>query len=225
MKASQLKYAEIFSFLAFIFFMLFIVLFISINQNPDKNPIPELPVNLPKTIPDRIIIYEKTNKFQFEKGEATLPKDLKNFIESDIVPKIEETFQNYDIDTIEVIGHTDGQPIKNTSSNLDKFINKVATGSEPLEKLQAGSNADLGLMRALAVVQELQNKKEQGKLLQILAQKKLDYGKIFRVYSAGQLIKDGHFAPYNPYSDTGRRRIEIRFTKLGKDKNQSENQE
>ncbi len=216
MKASELKYAEIFSFLALIFFMMFILSLSNIAISPPEIPTPPNEPNT--TLPDPIILDEEAGKFDFPKGEATLPQDLKDYILKDIVPKIEDNIKVHDINTIEVIGHTDGQPVsQKTNSNLDLEINKVAVGKIPMEDLKAGSNADLGLMRALAVVQELQRIQKEGKGLKIIDEKGLGNQNIFRVYSAGPLIlTDGEFAQYNPNSDAQRRRIEIRFTKLPK---------
>jgi outer membrane protein OmpA-like peptidoglycan-associated protein len=74
--------------------------------------------------------------------------------------------------------------------------------------LQSSSNADLGLMRALSVVRLLQDIQVQtGSLKEIK----------FRVYSVAQLIlPNGEFASINRQADASRRRIEIRFTRLGK---------
>ena len=76
-----------------------------------------------------------------------------------------------------------------------------------MSKLEAGSNTDLGIMRALAVVQEL---KKSGEKISKLN---------FKAYSAGQLLlEDDSPAPVDKKDTTERRRIEIRFTKLGKTK-------
>ena len=68
--------------------------------------------------------------------------------------------------------------------------------------MTAGSNADLGLMRALAVVKELE---KNPRLKQL--------GLKFRAYSAAQLyLPSGEYARVQRYSDPQRRRIEIRFS-------------
>ncbi len=120
-----------------------------------------------------------------------------------------EDYQEFDVDTVVVIGHTDGQAVSGSSSNLDVLVERVAAGSESVTELTPGSNADLGLMRALAVVRKLQDiQKSDGRL------KGLDPRKGFRVYSAGQLtLKNGEFAQPDPNPNQDRRRIEIRFTK------------
>ena len=158
------------------------------------------------------ITIQNTGQYAFSLGQANLTPELREYIDEEIVPKIRDYFQNYDINTIEVIGHTDGLEIQKTTSNLDELLNKVAIEDRPIEDLRAGSNADLGLMRALAVIKELQNKEE---LIKIFQQKGLKQDKVFRAYSSAQLyLPNGQIAPTDPNADQERRRIEIRFTKF-----------
>ena len=218
MNSKQLKYAEVFSFLAFIFFLLFISLstdgkkIIEGNQtskdgtgkyeDKGKYDTGKYPPHI--TIPN-------AGKYSFVLGKAELTPELKNFIAKDIVPQIKDTFQKYPINTIEVIGHTDGLPIKG-NSNLDQCLNQIAIQNRKCKYLEAGSNADLGLMRALAVIKALQKEEE---LLQLFKDEGIDKNKVFRAYSAAQLyLPDGTIAPPDPNANEDRRRIEIRFTKL-----------
>lgn len=150
-----------------------------------------------------IIIDEKSGKFKFESGKAELKPELKNYINQEITPQISKIIQERNIDFIQVIGHTDGQVIEATG-NLDKTLEKVAQNQIKVRDLKAGSNADLGLMRALAVVQELSKQKEFKNVK-------------FRAYSAAQLyLPSGELAPLNRKEDETRRRIEIRFIPPGK---------
>ena len=123
------------------------------------------------------------------------------------------------MNTIEVIGHTDGLEIKDKeNSNLDKRLIQVAQEkSKDIGELKAGSNADLGLMRALAVIKELQNKEE---LSQVFKKKGIDEKKVFRAYSAAQLyLPNRTIAPPDSNANQERRRIQIRFTKLTDEQN------
>ncbi|MBR8826815.1 MAG: hypothetical protein DSM107014_02750 [Gomphosphaeria aponina SAG 52.96 = DSM 107014] len=150
-----------------------------------------------------IIIDEQSGKYQFKSGSAELTPELKSYIIEEIVPNIEAIIQERDIAFIQVIGHTDGQEI-NRTSNLDRNLETVASGSQPVKKLQPGSNADLGLMRALAVVQTLE-----------ASLKNVE----FRAYSAAQLyLPDGNLASANRNPDQTRRRIEIRFIPPGENR-------
>lgn len=152
-----------------------------------------------------ITIDEKSGNFKFKSGSAELNFQLKNYIRTDIIPKIEKTIKEKEgaIDFIQVIGHTDGQA-NNQASNLDQKIEEVANSKNTINTLSPGSNADLGLMRALAVIQEIQKTKRLKNIK-------------FRAYSAGQLyLSSGDLAPVNRKADQTRRRIEIRFIPPGK---------
>ena len=149
-----------------------------------------------------IVIDEGSGEFRFTSGSAELNPELKNYLQTEIIPTIKTTLQEKEIDFIQVIGHTDGQEI-NKSGNLDQNIEKVAQGKQNITQLIPGSNTDLGLMRALAVVQEIQ---------QTSNLKNIE----FRAYSAGQLyLPDGELANINRNADATRRRIEIRFIPPG----------
>ncbi|AKV65860.1 MULTISPECIES: OmpA family protein [Microcystis] len=150
-----------------------------------------------------IVIDEKSGKFKFQSGSAQLNPALKTYIRQRIIPAIETITKDREIDFIQVIGHTDGQGIQKTS-NLDKNIESVASRKQSVKMLVPGSNTDLGLMRALAVVQEIEN---TGKLKNVK----------FRAFSAGQLyLPSGKLAAVNRDADASRRRIEIRFIPPGK---------
>jgi flagellar motor protein MotB len=159
----------------------------------------------PKAPP--IIVIQDTGSYQFQSGSAALPESLTRYIQQQLVSQIETNAEQYQIDVVEIIGHTDGQVNQGGVSNLDQVLEIVAKGNNSLNQLSPGSNADLGLMRALAVVkilQEIQQKEGRLKGLQ------------FRPYSAAQLVTpSGTFAENNRNPDAKRRRIEIRFTRLG----------
>jgi outer membrane protein OmpA-like peptidoglycan-associated protein len=154
-----------------------------------------------------VVVIQDSGGFQFDSGSAILPSDLKKYITVDLVDRIEKISQQRSLYVVEIIGHTDGQ-INFSKGNLDQQLEEVAQGRFPVESLRAGSNADLGLMRALEVVKQLQTVQEQTGRLE---------GVQFRPYSAAQLqLPSGNFAPANRNPDANRRRIEIRFSPLGK---------
>lgn len=153
-----------------------------------------------------VLIIQNSGQYQFASGQATLPDALRSYIWTDLATQIEQITQERDIYVVEIIGHTDGQATGSQYSNLDSSLENVANGSQGVSSLSAGSNADLGLMRALEVVRQLQYIQQQGRL----------QGLQFRAYSAAQLLlPSGEFAPANRSSDATRRRIEIRFSPLG----------
>ena len=151
-----------------------------------------------------IIIDEKSGNFKFPSGSAELTADLQTYIQQTILPEINKATAKGNIDFIQIIGHTDSQGISN-ASNLDRQLTSAATGTATISALQAGSNTDLGLMRAVAVVQFLNTKG-------------LEKVK-FRAYSAGQLyLPSGELAKIDRGADDTRRRIEIRFIPYGQKK-------
>ena len=152
-----------------------------------------------------ITIDEKSGNFKFKSGSAELNPQLKKYVREKVIPEIEKTIKEKEgaIDFIQVIGHTDGQA-NNKVSNLDQNIEAIANGKNTINTLNPGSNADLGLMRALAVIQEIKKTKRFNNIK-------------FRAYSAGQLyLSSGDLAPVNRKADETRRRIEIRFIPPGK---------
>lgn len=154
-----------------------------------------------------IIVIEDEAAYRFASGSAEIPSLMHTYIRNKIVPEIERNTKEYQINVVELIGHTDGQANGTETSNLDLNLEKVANVQQPVSNLQSGSNADLGLMRALAVVRVLRDiQTKTGRLR----------GLKFRAYSAAQLIlPNGEFASVKRNSDATRRRIEIRFTRLG----------
>ncbi|MDB9373234.1 flagellar motor protein [Nodularia sphaerocarpa] len=184
------------AFMILILFLLLTMVMSFVNNNVGSTDTPP------------IIVIQDEGAYRFASGSATIPPAMFNYISQQIVPEIESRTQEYNINIVEIIGHTDGQPNGNISSNLDLNLESVASGILPVGKLQAGSNADLGLMRALAIVQVLRNIQVNEQRLKGLS---------FRAYSAAQLIlPSGEFAAIARQEDQTRRRIEIRFTRLGK---------
>ncbi|MEL6929987.1 MAG: flagellar motor protein [Cyanobacteria bacterium J06600_6] len=154
-----------------------------------------------------VVVIQDSGGFQFDSGSARLPDNLKSYITMDLVDRIERISQQRNLYVVEIIGHTDGQ-VNFGGGNLDQQLEEVAQGKKSVESLKPGSNADLGLMRALEVVKQLQTVQEQTGRLK---------GVQFRPYSAAQLqLPSGEFADPNRNPDANRRRIEIRFSPLGK---------
>ncbi len=154
-----------------------------------------------------VVVIQDSGEYQFNSGSAELPDELRNYIKTELVNRIEQITKERNLYVVEIIGHTDGQVNANSPSNLDQKLEEVAKGNKSVSNLRPGSNADLGLMRALEVVKQLQEIQKNDRLP----------GLEFRAYSAAQLLlPSGDFAPINRKSDATRRRIEIRFSPLGK---------
>ncbi|MDJ0590248.1 MAG: flagellar motor protein [Pleurocapsa sp. MO_226.B13] len=154
-----------------------------------------------------VVVIQDSGGYQFDSGSASLPEDLKDYITKDLVDRIERISQQRNLYVVEIIGHTDGQ-VNFGNGNLDQQLEQVAKGKQPVDSLKPGSNADLGLMRALEVVKQLQKVQEQTGRLEDVQ---------FRPYSAAQIqLPTGDFAPIDRQPDASRRRIEIRFSPLGR---------
>lgn len=95
-----------------------------------------------------ILVIEDKGAYRFASGSAEIPKPMSTYIWKKIIPEIERKTKEYQINVVEVIGHTDGQANGTVTSNLDINLEKVAGAKMPVRNLKSGSNADLGLMRS-----------------------------------------------------------------------------
>jgi outer membrane protein OmpA-like peptidoglycan-associated protein len=166
-----------------------------------------------KGIPNKPIVLglDEVKGFRFDPGSADLTPDFKDKLMGDVFTKIKDVAQNYGIEVLEIVGHTDGLPIGYSRSNLDQLLNGLELESidrQMISSLKGGSNADLGLMRALSVafyLNDLTSSSDDPDIRSL----------VFRVYSAAQLIDPEKDAIGGaPNLNIGeRRRIELRFTR------------
>lgn len=145
-----------------------------------------------------IINLSEAGGYYFRIGSAQLSEDFKKDLTGSITNRLASILDEYNVDLIEVIGHTDEQPLGGVLSNLDKQLNSVLSGKSNVSLLKPGDNAGLGLARAIAVTQILQS------------QKKLKKATVLP-YSAAQVIVPGDtITVWNSGNVESRRRIEIR---------------
>lgn len=150
-----------------------------------------------------VIKLADTDAYRFETGSFLLSPQFKKTLQAKAIPQISRTINCYGIDTVEIIGHTDGRP-GGIRGNLDYTLGRFSSGSN-IQHMVAGSNIDLGLLRAISVKAELESSLPSGITK--------DVG--FRVLSAGSTISPkGHFLPAKNLDESSRRRIEIRFLRL-----------
>jgi flagellar motor protein MotB len=150
-----------------------------------------------------IINLSEAGGYYFATGSADLTPEFSMALRTVVVARLLQTAAAFDVDVIEVIGHTDEQPVSGRASNLDRTLAAVTAGvSDAGAVLQWADNAGLGLARALAVVKVL------------AADSRL---RPFRIlpFSGAQLIDtDGRLTRWDGLSDSReRRRIEIRMRK------------
>ena len=91
-----------------------------------------------------LIPLEETDSFQFDTGSYGLSQDFLDALEAKYTAEIKPTLEAYDVDVIEVIGHTDGQLNPRGASNLDRQLQTVAPQGV-LTGFQYGSNAECRL--------------------------------------------------------------------------------
>ncbi len=145
--------------------------------------------------------------FRFTRGSHEISRAFEHQLAMKQLPKIERVIRCYGIDTIEIIGHTDSTP-NSGGSNLDAFKdNKLLLLSS--NSARGGSNADLGLLRALSVEDLLrQHLSDSHKHLQ------------YRSYSASSFVDPEEVKKEqksNPeIYQQAKRRIEVRFTRSSK---------
>ena len=102
-----------------------------------------------------IINLSEANGYFFATGRAELTPDFEYGLRTSVARRLLQIAASYDVDVIEVIGHTDEQPVTGRASNLDRNLPGVMLGETDPNSLQWGDNAGLGLARALAVVRVL----------------------------------------------------------------------
>jgi flagellar motor protein MotB len=150
-----------------------------------------------------IINLSEADGYYFATGSADLTPEFEMALNTVVVTRLLEIAESFDVDVIEVIGHTDEQPVSNRVSNLDRSLPSVTLGSST-GVLQWADNAGLGLARALAVVKVLSFDPRL---------------RAFRILplSAAQLTgNDGKLTRWDGRGDVReRRRIEIRMRKSG----------
>jgi hypothetical protein len=201
----NLQQSEIF-FVLFLFLLLALIVLNADTGETNKQGILE-PSATRTPPPDEkppIITLPEASGYKFVSGSAKLSDDFQTLLSTKIIPQLENHIKVYNVNVIEIIGHTDGQILKSGGGNLDNELENAAySGSlEAIDALTPASNADLGLMRALSVIKFFQFEQTKGHLI----------GIHFRPYSAGQiLLPDGQLAHVDRNPDGTRRRIELRL--------------
>lgn len=102
-----------------------------------------------------IISLSEAKDYSFNVGSATLAPRFKDAITGSIADQILQILKGYDADVIEVIGHTDPQPMRDDRiTNLDDNSVDFLNSNRDIS-LRAKDNAGLGYARALSVTKEL----------------------------------------------------------------------
>jgi hypothetical protein len=102
-----------------------------------------------------IINLSEAKGYFFAKGSAELTAEFEKKLGSVVIPQLRVLAEEYAVNTIEAIGHTDEQAIVQRFSNLDAFILDVLNRDRSVANLIPADNAGLGLARAVSVVHAL----------------------------------------------------------------------
>ena len=92
--------------------------------------------------------------YYFDSGKATLRPEFERNLRSQVIPTLSKYVADYDVDVIEVIGHTDEVPMSG-ESNLDGSLIQASVGRVPIGSLRSTDNSGLAMARAVAVAQQL----------------------------------------------------------------------
>lgn len=147
-----------------------------------------------------IIPLKEADGYYFIVGSAEASAEFEVKLRKAVVPEIQKYAREFQTDVIEVVGHTDEQPIKGLSSNLDATAFDVLLRGGGAAKMSVSDNAGLGFARAAAIVQILRSEPELK-------------GMIILPLSAAQVVDTtGKLADGSSGGDVKqRRRIEIRL--------------
>ena len=101
--------------------------------------------------PPIIRLSEADGNF-FRTGSAELSPEFREKLMTSTPAQIAALIAKYDVDVIEVVGHTDEQPVGLRQSNLDRDLVPVLRNYAQVSSLAPADNAGLGLARAVSVV-------------------------------------------------------------------------
>jgi flagellar motor protein MotB len=149
-----------------------------------------------------IISLSEAGGYSFTIGSAELSTPFHDQLVNKTISEILENIKKYDVDVIEVVGHTDEQPIGTRPSNLDRDLLSVLNSTSNVAKLIPADNAGLGLARAVSVVSVLRQ------------DPRLAAYKLIPLSGAQLVNTDETLATQGAHGDIPqRRRIEIRLRK------------
>jgi outer membrane protein OmpA-like peptidoglycan-associated protein len=101
-----------------------------------------------------IISLSEADGYFFESGSTELSPAFRERLSKTVIDRLLDIIKRHDVNVIEVVGHTDEQPLSGRSSNLDKLLFPYLQGQSQ-DKFTPSDNAGLGLARAVAVLKLL----------------------------------------------------------------------
>ena len=147
------------------------------------------------------IITLGSDKFRFQTNSAELTIQFRDYLRDVTAKQVQELLDKYQVDVIEVVGHTDETKITATRpSTLDDLAIRALRGEAEVGDLVPVDNAGLGLARAIAVVKVLEGTELGARGIKMIPLSAA------QVVMPGDEVSDGQ----NPEASSARRRIEIR---------------
>lgn len=129
------------------------------KQYEDMFKTPDARNNIPRPVNDQppIIPLRETDGFSFEPGKADISPEFIERLRRGIVPHLIELSLRYRAQVVEVIGHTDGTSLRDTTrraANLDESLGLFLDPTNPVQFLPY-DNVGLGMARAVSVARAL----------------------------------------------------------------------
>lgn len=147
------------------------------------------------------IITLGSDRFRFKTNSAELTPQFRDYLVASTAPQVQELLESFQVDVIEVVGHTDESPIAATRpSTMDTLAIRAMRGEAAVGDLVPADNAGLGLARAIAVVNALRATSLGQKGIKMIPLSAA------QVVMPGDVVSDGA----SPEASSARRRIEIR---------------
>ncbi|SFV66234.1 hypothetical protein MNB_SV-14-1498 [hydrothermal vent metagenome] len=157
-----------------------------------------------------LIVLDEAHGYSFSSSSALLNEKFIAELKKSVVKKIQKFSKEYKCDTVEVYGYTDGQPFSvntiKTTQSFDNDLHRCLVDKDcNIDDIQASSNLELGMKRAVSVVD----------FLKPILLNKQSYIKTIRPYSGGAFIDaEGKIAKIDDRAgDKYRRRIELRLSR------------
>ena len=174
--------------------------FTPIKPAPDPGIALQTEPDPARDLPPILTLTEAEGYF-FELGSAALTPSFLEKLRGEVAPRIAEVASRYQVDIIEVIGHTDEVPVRQRPSSLDRELLSYLQGYTDEAALVVSDNVGLGMARAAAVARELiaDSRLRSYEILPLSAGQAIDLGQ--------QLAEAGS----NGTDVRERRRIEVRM--------------
>ena len=153
-----------------------------------------------------IISLSEAEGFYFESGSAELSPAFREALTESVIPRLLEILKEYDVNVIEVIGHTDEQHLVVRGSNLDAMLVPFMQGKTDVRPLIAADNAGLGFARAASVARVLMSDSRLAELrvLPFSGAQVIDVGDALSTGTLPEIMEE-------------RRRIEVRVRRSDKE--------